>query len=153
MTLPKRFWDKVTISNTHFYEGTPCWEWTASTDPAGYGSFWFNGKKKYVHRLSYEDVNGEVPEGLELDHLCRNRSCCNTNHLESVPPKENVRRSLVAFVAELKQRIKTHCPQGHKYSKENTYITPIGSRKCRSCHRIQDSQYRQRKKMEKLTIG
>lgn len=74
----------------------------------------------------------EIPNGLELDHLCRNRACVNPYHLDPVSHAENMRRG----VAGLKQREKTHCPVGHEYTAENTYIHPQnGSRNCKACQR------------------
>lgn len=147
--LTERFWSKVITSDTHSYNGTPCLEWTATTDSKGYGKFGLNGKTKQAHRVSYEDAKRKIPEGLELDHLCRNTSCVNSDHLEPVTNKENCRRGLVGFVTGLKNRLKTHCPQGHEYSKENTYnrSDKVG-RICRTCIRIKSRQWNQRKKLE-----
>jgi len=139
--LSKRFWSKVTVSDINFYEGTPCWEWKASTWN-GYGRFGLNGTVEYVHRLSYEDKHGTIPKGLVINHLCRNRGCVNREkHLEVITRGKNVQIGLVG----LKNRLKTHCPQGHEYSKENTYFHPKGRRVCKTCDRIRSSKYRQRK--------
>lgn len=143
--LPARFWSKVKTSDIHSYNDTPCFEWTASTIRE-YGQFGLNGKNYLAHRLSYEDVKGKIPEGLELDHLCRNHKCVNTDHLQAVPHKENIRRGLAGFLSGLKQRLKTHCPQGHEYTKENTYIQSNGNRNCKICKLIQNRQYKQDKK-------
>lgn len=91
-SLTSRFWDKVRISDTHFYKGTPCWEWTAYTNHDGYGEFQLNGKKERAHCLSYENAKGKIPDKLEIDHLCRNRKCVNADHLQAITHKENVRR-------------------------------------------------------------
>lgn len=80
---------------------------------------------RYVHRVAYQHLVGPVPEGLQLDHLCRNRGCFNPEHLEPVTAQENILRS-VAHI--------THCPQGHEYTTENTGRT--GNRRyCRECKR------------------
>jgi len=100
MMLDNKFWDKVKISDTNFYEDTPCLEWTASLTTEEYGRFWLNGKLNPAHRIVYEDAEGVIPDGLELDHLCRNRKCCNPNHLDPVTHQENSRRGLGGFITE-----------------------------------------------------
>ena len=145
MMLPERFWSKVITSDIHSYNGTPCLEWIAFIHPNGYGRFGLNGKLKQAHRLSYEETKGKIPDGLVLNHLCRNRKCVNPDHLEVVTKKENILKGLTGFVAGLRQRIKTHCPQNHEYIPENTYINSKGKRICRTCNRIRTQQFRQRK--------
>jgi hypothetical protein len=122
-----RFWAKVNV--------TPdCWEWTAALNVKedGYGSFGGNGQIVLAHRFSYVLLVGPIPEGLTLDHLCRNRRCVNPDHLEPVTLRENILRGegLTA-----KNARKTHCPSGHPYSGENLYVSPKGDRRCRSCRR------------------
>ena len=73
-----------------------CWNWEGSLTNDGYGICSYKGKNKVAHRLIYELINGKVPDGLQLDHLCRNRKCVNPDHLEIVTCKENVRRGRVA---------------------------------------------------------
>jgi hypothetical protein len=69
-----------------------CWVWTGCLDSHGYGQFKFRGRKQRAHRWVYEAINGELPEGIFVDHLCRNRACVRLAHLEPVTPKENNRR-------------------------------------------------------------
>lgn len=121
----ERFWSKVDKTNS-------CWEWTAYTRN-GYGQFRLNKKTKFAHRIAYELIKGKIPIGLVIDHLCRNTSCVNPEHLEAVPQKENVKRGLTGKNRGLQQKSKTHCPQGHEYSKENTYVWKNEGRKCRIC--------------------
>jgi len=91
-----------------------------------------NGKNWRAHRFSFTLHLGEIPDGLELDHLCKNKLCVKPDHLEAVTHAENVRRGN----AGKWQREKTHCPQGHPYSEENTYVIPAtGHRQCRECNR------------------
>lgn len=76
---------------------TPCWIWQLKKSPAtGYGTFRINGRDLLAHRWSYEQHRGPIPDGLQIDHLCRVRECINPDHLEPVTPKENTRRSTVA---------------------------------------------------------
>ena len=73
-----------------------CWIWTASIRPNGYGEFRCNGRLTRAHRFAFEQMVGPVPEGLQLDHLCRNRACVNPEHLEPVTGSVNVQRGLAA---------------------------------------------------------
>lgn len=104
-----------------------CWEWQGARHDGGYGQLRVDRVTRYTHRLAYEMFVGSVPDGLELHHLCRNRICCNPDHLEPVTSAENTRRSAPAT--------KTHCVRGHEFSPENTY-SPLGTsrRKCRRCN-------------------
>lgn len=104
----------------------PCWIWPeiVSTN-GGYGRFWDGERTVTTHRWSYERFVGPIPDGLQLDHLCRVRACCNPTHLEPVTQLVNIRRS---------PRIKpTHCPQGHEYTPETSRTKKTGSRSCVIC--------------------
>lgn len=104
----------------------PCWIWTAFIDRDGYGLF-HNRKigTKRAHRFAYEGSIGPIPEGLVLDHLCRNRACVRPTHLEPVTDKVNAERGMVAT--------RTHCIRGHEFTERNTYIKSNGTRCCRAC--------------------
>lgn len=95
-SVDARFWDKVDkrgpIPTWAPFLGR-CWVWTAGRFPSGYGCFKLNGKSTLAHRVAYEWLIGPIPEGLEIDHLCRVRGCCNPAHLEPVTPAENVQRA------------------------------------------------------------
>jgi len=120
-----------------------CWYWVSSKTINGYGQFSLNGKTKLAHRLSYEHFKEKIPKELQINHICRTRHCVNPDHLEAITQQENIGKGL----GGINNRIKTHCPQGHEYSKENTQIRPNGKRNCRICHRIGSNQYNQRKKL------
>lgn len=110
-----------------------CWLWTAGTN-GGYGTIRWGGPLQKAHRITYELLRGVVPEGLELDHTCRNTFCVNPWHLDAVTHQENMRRA-----------VKTHCPRGHLYDEANT--GPNGpARRCRACHRQAEKLARRRRK-------
>lgn len=125
-----RFWAKVLI-------GDDCWEWTASKDGPGYGIFRLNRRLYKAHRISYELLVGKIPDGLVIDHLCRNRACVNPSHMEPVTNRENILRGEGLAAKQARQ---THCKYGHPLFGSNLYVLPRGSKKgmrqCRECHRL-----------------
>lgn len=115
-----------------------CWLWTGAKTPSGYGTLGRGRRGEgnaLAHRVSWELAGRQVPEGLELDHLCRVRACCNPDHLEPVTRAENTRRGQLHEVLRAKARRITHCPRGHAYTEDNTYRYPNGARACRTCRR------------------
>lgn len=124
-----------------------CWTWTASLKPDGYGWFRLDGKVRLAHRVAYEAFIGPIPSGLELDHLCRNRRCVRPDHLEAVTHRENLLRGETITAAQVSR---THCPRGHGYDPENTYIGKNGSRSCRTCHRDYQRERQRKIRREQL---
>ena len=134
----KNFMNKIKQSRN-------CWVWTSTKDKSGYGRFKLNYKMVSAHRLSYELFKCEIPIGLDLDHLCCNKSCVNPDHLEAVTTKENIRRGNTGKYIHLFQKLKTHCKRGHEYSQKNTYLYKK-IRHCMECNRIRSRNYRLEKK-------
>lgn len=118
---------------------TGCWEWSGVLSADGYGRIRVDGKWLLIHRFMYERKVGPIPEGLQLDHLCRVRNCANPEHLEPVTCKENLARG-DTFQARNAQ--KTHCPRGHEYDMVNS----AGSRECRTCRRRTGRDHARRKR-------
>jgi len=114
-----------------FKKSDGCWEWTSSLNNNGYGQFHYRKKNVYSHRFSYELYVGPIPNGMVLDHLCRNTKCLNPKHLEVVTQAVNMARGkMFKYRSE-----KTECPSGHTYDAANTRMYE-GRRYCRACHRV-----------------
>lgn len=139
-TALDRFFTRVEFTDT-------CWLWTGSQSHNGYGQFYVDERSSFVaHRWLYKRVVGDVPDELQLDHLCRVRLCVNWNHLEPVTAWENVRRS----DSGINMRTRTHCPQQHPYDEANTKINVrargVIQRNCRICLRDAARRYRERRR-------
>jgi hypothetical protein len=105
-------------------ESTECWEWQGKLNSSGYGQ----------HRRVYQEAKGILDPEVYLDHLCKNRSCVNPEHLETVSNAENQRR-----------RHNHGCSKGHAFTEENTYIGKTGWRYCRTCRAHNTNKFREKK--------
>lgn len=103
-----------------------CWTWTGPTARGAYGLLKIKGKLHRAHREVYRLLVGEIPDGLTLDHLCRNTLCVNPQHLEPVTRQVNSKRQAVALH-------RSECLRGHLYTPENTYVNKRGCRSCKTC--------------------
>ncbi len=130
------------------------WLWGGAVGDTGYGSVWSGERTMKAHRYVYETLRGPVPHGLDLDHLCRVRSCVNPAHLEPVTRGENLRRSPTKGAqrgnlrngAPKSQHLRQACGRGHAYTPENTIARAHGQRWCRTCRRIHSKVVWQRVK-------
>lgn len=120
------FWAKVADG-----QDDECWVWSGHRSPKGYGMTKVGRRSQGAHRRAWELVNGPIPDGLTVDHACRNTGCCNPRHLRLMTRSENSKGNGNAH--------KTHCPQGHEYTLENTITRPTKhgvNRVCKECRRI-----------------
>ena len=134
---------------SHVDKTGDCWTWNGRRMSSGYGLWTVRPRLSKAtnvgaHRVAYLLLVGPIPDGLVLDHLCRNRSCVNPSHLEPVTIKENVRRGRSEYAE------RTHCPKGHPYDAANTYLYPNPQwrqhRACRQCVREYQRAYYARKR-------
>ena len=118
-----------------------CWLWTGPLNNTGYGCF----ARTSAHRWAYAAMVGPIPDGYQIDHLCRVRRCVNPSHLEAVTRSENNRRA-----AQHRVYIpKTHCPHGHAYDETNAHINGQGYQVCLACLRSRSRAYRANQKRMK----
>jgi hypothetical protein len=134
LAWPRRLWAKVDIRDV-----SDCWEWRGWRDSEGYGLILLDGRNRRAHQVTYEEIIGLIPDGLEIDHLCRNRGCVNPWHLEPVTHKENMRRS-----GGLRQA----CRHGHALTPDNIRIHR-GARYCKTCNRLASRRRYERLRRER----
>ena len=143
----ERFWQKVIVQDG-------CWGWLGALTDRGYAQFWAGaGQTNVAHKWLWEQLHGSVPSSLELDHLCRTRSCTNPDHLEPVTHAENVRRGEAEGQFAKANRAKTHCPLNHPYAGDNLRINKHGSRCCRTCSRLKRRAYLDRTQPDRKRRG
>lgn len=126
--LPVNMQTKITVELCAYADLGFCWAWTGALNSRGYGCVGVNGKSQLTHRVAYSLLVGPIGVGLEVDHLCRNKRCCNPGHLEAVTRLENQRRTETAS--------KTHCTHGHPLAGDNLRLIqkPDGIRRaCQVC--------------------
>lgn len=129
----ERFWEKVNALGC-------CWEWDGARKAAGYGNFApIRTKTVLAHRWAWELLVGPIPDGMELDHRCKNPCCVCPDHLEVVTRQENLRRGHGAAVVNAQR---THCLHGHALLAENVRIDKRGARCCRACEQARRDRKR-----------
>lgn len=133
------FWPYVDMSPNG------CWNWTGTTTH-GYGyvktSLLSPTRTRRAHRVAYENLVGNIPIGLQLDHICRNRACVNPEHLRPVSARENTLRSTSPSAVFA---VRNTCNEGHPLSGGNLLLRKDGGRKCRACHAAYMRTYRSRR--------
>lgn len=128
----ERFWSKVDKDGpipAHRPDLGQCWVWTGGL-MSGYGAFWLDGRNVEAHIVSYTWECGEIAEGQERDHLCRNRACVRPGHLEAVDHWTNVARGISPHGLNA---AKDRCRNGHEFTAVNTRINSKGARVCVTC--------------------
>lgn len=117
-----------------------CLNWTGKLDN-GYGRFWLAGKTTIAHRIAWQIANGPVPDGLQIDHLCRNRNCVEPTHLEPVTLAENVLRGDGISATNAR---KAKCKRDHPLSGKNLYRPPSNPKRrtCIACMRQRTRDWR-----------
>jgi hypothetical protein len=125
---------------------TPCWIWTWRLNKAGYGLFGITRMgfrtEAFAHRAAHMLFVGQIPEGFEIDHKCRNRACVRPEHLQLLTHRDNI---LVGHTFAAVNYSKTHCPQGHEYTPENTY-TYRRMRQCRTCRKVRIDEWNKKER-------
>lgn len=137
-------WQRMSAEERFEAQHTPepnsgCWLWTGTSTRKGYGTIRIDGRATMAHRFSYEFHKGPIPDGLQIDHLCRVTCCVNPDHLEAVTGRENILRGNGLSAQNAR---KTHCIYGHALAGQNLGIGHRGKKRfCRICKRAQWRKY------------
>jgi len=121
--MPEHFWSKLTVT------ARGCWE--MGNKPDAYGGFWLDGKAHGAHRIAWQRLVGPIDDNLDVDHVCRNRPCCNPSHLEPVTRQVNIQR---AYSPSLEVAQRTHCTKGHELTADNVVKSKVPYKRCKTCH-------------------
>jgi hypothetical protein len=141
------------LDKIEFEPNSGCWLWAGAIDVNGYGRLrrrtGVKGcyKNYAAHRYVYEALVGKIPEGLDLDHLCRVHCCVNPQHLEPVTRSENIKRGLIPSILKARGPLfrRAICKRGHPRSGDNIRITANGYGACRACQAIRSATRRSKK--------
>lgn len=139
------FWESKVGSHYIPEPNTGCWLWTKNLGRGGYAQAKIHFLTRNAARVFYEAFRGPIPDGLQLDHLCRQRSCVNPEHLEAVTARVNTLRSRAPSALNAR---KTHCPAGHPFDEKNTGYADAKHtmRRCLKCHASRQRAYMARKR-------
>lgn len=135
--------DLIRFTAKYVIDANGCWCWTAAKSRPGYGYFYFDGHLRLAHRIAYEHWTGPIPDGKEIDHVCRNRSCVNPAHLEAISHLANIRRSDV-----IPARARAHMKDVHAARRQNPrcrkgHLFGENRRRCMVCYRISQRRWRE----------
>jgi hypothetical protein len=145
VVMMKQPLDVIRLTHGRTLPDTPCTLWTGRVRKDGYGVISIEGKERKAHRVLYERTVGLIPDGMELHHRCRNRTCVRLDHLMPVTRREHCAIEPRDLMSD-RNRVRTQCSRGHELSKENLKIRASGARVCRICLRSRDRKNKKRKR-------
>lgn len=132
---------KARIRNSVVADEFGCWIWQLTVDKGGYGKIQ-DKKTRLAHRVSYEAHKGTIEKGMTIHHKCSKPSCVNPEHLEQMSLRDNILLGRTG-----RNLLKTHCPHGHPYDKENTYMLRGKWRRCRICVRKATNAWHEKRRV------
>ena len=142
------------LSNTRlawrlFVLPLPCKEYQGNIHRLGYGQVYYDGRNRLVHRITYVEFVGLIPQDKVLDHICQNRCCCEPSHLRVVTQRENVHAGIAPAAQNVR---KTRCKRGHPLNGDNLFTRPNGDRVCRKCKRMKDQESEERIRIQRTKL-